>query len=94
MDTPTLKPLLSGITSYRAVTDAMTAEMQRRFEVLAPRGTNWKLPVEARIQDADFDAYNEAVIWFTGAPLIRAGTVSPGGMVTVAGEGYYLAVGA
>lgn len=54
---------------------------------------NWKLPIVARIQVADFAKVKAAVSFFCGSPLQKVGE-EMGGMVKVYGPGYYECVGA
>lgn len=62
------------------------------FKKIEP-ATNWKLAIDAVIQEADFDACNQAAIWFTGGALtIERRLVN--GWVRVTGRGYYAEIGA
>lgn len=54
---------------------------------------NWKLPIYAVIDKADFDDCNAAAIWFTGAGLRPVEWIGSD-KVRVEGPGYYNTIGA
>lgn len=74
-----------------AAYEAAQKERDGHFKKIQPAG-NWKLPICAVIDAADFDDCNEAAIWFTGAGLDVIDHI--GTEVVVSGPGYYATIGA
>lgn len=70
---------------------ARQAERDSWFKKIQPAG-NWKLPISARIDPADFEQCSQACIWFTGAPLERHQVST--GQLWVTAPGYYATIGA
>ena len=69
-------------------------ELTAAFNMVADK-TNWKLPIRARIERADFERCNAAAIFFAGSPLTLVRWVGPNrSMVRVTGSGYYICIGA
>lgn len=82
----------SALWTFDAQADADQSAREAIFKKIEP-ATNWKLPIDTVIQLADFDACNQAAIWFTGGALtITARLVN--GWVRVTGRGYYEEIGA
>ena len=67
------------------------AERLTVFKKIEPVG-NWKGPICATIDPAEFDDCSEAAKWFTGAPLTQA-KVLPDGKLVVTAPGYYVTIG-
>jgi hypothetical protein len=67
------------------------AERQAAFDKIKP-ADNWKMPVDAWIDVADFEQCNRACIHFTGSTLDIIDR--SGGRVRVVADGYYIAIGA
>lgn len=72
--------------------EAAQAERNAIFEKIRPAG-NWKLPIRAGINAADFDDCNRACIWFTGGALEVEEDLGAGGLLVVS-PGYYELIGA
>jgi hypothetical protein len=66
-------------------------ELRAAFDRIAPAG-NWKLPIRARIEAAEFPLMDAAAVFMTGAGIARVG-LEPGPWLVV-GKGYYAATGA
>lgn len=65
------------------------------WKKVQPAG-NWKGPIDAWIDEADFADCNEAAIWFAGSTLdiVERQTRNGVNWVRVQGPGYYANVGA
>lgn len=89
---------LSGLwdirTSNGKFFDQRQAERTKWFEKIAPKSGNWKEPIDAVIDAADFEDCNQAAIWFTGGGLTIADGLNGSGKLRVEGAGYYVNVGA
>lgn len=73
--------------------DAEQAERTAVFNKIAPAG-NWKMPIDAVIDEADLAECEQAAIWFTGGPIEVVWRHSMPGRVRVFGLGYYHHIGA
>jgi hypothetical protein len=79
------------IWSFDASSDAAQAARVEIFNRIANR-ENWKMPIAAWIDAADFAECSEAAVWFTGASLkIEA---RQGERILVTAPGYYATIGA
>lgn len=88
-------PSIWNTPSPDANYDANQAARVAVFNKIAPKD-NWKLPINAWIDESDFDECNEAAIFFTGSSLkitARTGPLSAT-RLHVETPGYYATIGA
>lgn len=72
--------------------EADQAERVATFNKIKPKD-NWKMPINAVIDEADVPECNEAAVFFTGG-CIEITRRMKGGKVRVRGAGYYNCIGA
>ena len=65
-------------------------QLSDAFDIIADP-SNWKMPITAIIKIDELDLYNEACIFFTGAPLSVEHT--QGNRAAVSSPGYYETIG-
>jgi hypothetical protein len=70
------------------------AERVSWFKKIEPKSGNWKDPIDAVIDAADFTDCNEAARWFTGGELTIADGLNGSGKIRVESAGYYVNIGA
>jgi hypothetical protein len=66
-------------------------ELQDAFSEIQDK-ENWKKSFTAQIDEAEFDKYNEAAIFFAGSPLEIIHRSN--NKLTIHGDGYYVCIGA
>jgi|SRR6056300_141355 len=97
--TPTQDGLRVNKEMLDTIANTTESEIEQKkelFNYLTQDLDNWKMPFCAVIPEKDYEAFNDAAIWFTGATLQRRCYVDKtedGPRLFVECEGYYNAIG-
>jgi hypothetical protein len=84
---------MTNLWTFEASTDADQELRVAIFNRIANR-ENWKMPIAAWIDRADFTDCYEAAVWFTGGGIQIAQHAENTDRVLVVGNGYYANIGA